>query len=280
MSMVRKAQIYGMTGTLVSCTLLFLFLYLVIIPVITNEDKSKEEGIMVSFGYSDEGSGVNGPGEPVASHEEVPQPVKQTYTPPTPEPVKTTVKSKPVQNDYVTQKENNAVAVAAAEQKRKEKQQRDAIEKQRLEDARVAAEQKRKEQQAADKANSTIGGLFGKGGGTGYGGGSGSGTTTGNTQQGNPAGRGSVGGNSWSLNGRTLDGRLIQPGYDKDVEGKVTVSIRVDESGNVLSATISSPTTISDSSIREAALQAARNTRFSSGKGVAAGTITYNFRLR
>ena len=118
-----------------------------------------------------------------------------------------------------------------------------------------------------------MGGLFGKGG-------TGSGTTTGNTTQGNPAGSGSSGGNSWSLSGRSLNGSLVQPKYDNDVEGKVTVNIRVDASGVVIGATIGSPTTISDQATRNAALAAANGTRFTGGSGAASGTITYNFRLK
>ena len=85
----------------------------------------------------------------------------------------------------------------------------------------------------------------------------GSGNTTGSNTQGNPAGSGSSGGNSWSLNGRSLNGRLVSPRYDNDVEGKVTVNIRVDESGNVISASVGSPTNISDQETRNAAVSAA-----------------------
>jgi len=117
-------------------------------------------------------------------------------------------------------------------------------------------------------------GLFGNGGSTG------SGTTSGNTTQGNPAGSGSSDDISLSLSGRYFIGEPFRPSYDNDVEGKVTVSIRVDASGRVTSASISSPTTISDQATRNAAIAAARSTRFTSGSGIATGTITYNFNLR
>jgi hypothetical protein len=38
-----------------------------------------------------------------------------------------------------------------------------------------------------------------------------------------------VNGNSWSLNGRNLVGNLITPRYEQNVEGEVTVNIRVNE---------------------------------------------------
>ena len=117
-------------------------------------------------------------------------------------------------------------------------------------------------------------GMFGNSGSTG------SGNTAGNTNLGNPLGSGSSGGNSWSLNGRSLTGRLVSPNYDNDVEGKVTVNIRVDANGNVTNASIGSPTTISDQTTRNAAISAAKSTRFTAGNGVATGSITYNFNLR
>ncbi|MBP1677667.1 MAG: TonB family protein [Bacteroidetes bacterium] len=241
-----------MAGSIIITGLLMLLLFLIVMP---GTKKPEDEGIMVSFGDADDGAGV--------VEEPVTKPVEETYTPPASTP-------KPVKQTLMTQDDNS---VALAEQKKKEKQERDAIEQMKKEQARIAAEKKRKEQEAVDKANA-MNGLFGNGGSQG------SGTTTGTSTQGNPAGKGTSGGNSWSLNGRSLNGRLVSPSYDNDVEGKVTVNIRVDASGNVLSASIGSPTTISDSQMRNAAIEAAKNTRFTSGNGVATGTITYNFKLR
>jgi len=48
----------------------------------------------------------------------------------------------------------------------------------------------------------------------------------------------------------------------------------------VVSATIGSPTTISDAATRNAATSAARNTRFTPGIGISTGSITYNFNLK
>ncbi len=240
-----------MVGSAILTGLLLLLLFLLVMPGIKMPE---DEGIMVSFGDAVEGTGMV---------ETPTAPPTEVATPPAATP-------KPNKQDYMTQDDNS---LAIAEQKKKEKQEREALEKQRLEEARVASEKKRKEQEAIDKANS-MNGLFGNGGSTG------SGTTSGNTTQGNPAGSGSSGGNSWSLSGRSLSGRLVSPSYDNDVEGKVTVSIRVDASGKVTSASISSPTTISDQAPRNAAIAAARSTRFTSGSGIATGTITYNFNLR
>lgn len=220
----------------------------------------EDEGIMVSFGDNIDGSGMT------ETPAEVP-------TPPVAPPVAVV---KPVKQDFVTQTDNSLV-IAEQKKKDKDRKEKEAIENQRIETAnRIAAataDRKRKEQVAIDKAN-TMNGMFGNNNSTG------SGTGSGDTRQGNPAGKGYSDGNSWSLNGRSLTGRLVSPSYDRDVEGKITVNIRVDENGNVVSATIGSPTTISDAETRNAASSAARNTRFTAGKGVSTGSITYNFNLK
>ena len=91
--------------------------------------------------------------------------------------------------------------------------------------------------------------------------------------------QGSSGGNSWSLNNRTLKSPLYKPYYNSDEEGRIVVSICVNENGDVIAASIASETTISDHGLRNAAINAAKKTKFSSGTNVIIGTITYNFKL-
>jgi len=256
---VSNSEKYGLIGSVISTALLILLLFLIVMPGLKTPE---EEGIMISFGNANDGAGVT---QTPAS---TPQPEPPAPKPATP----TTPKVTPPKENLMTQKDPSAVAIE--EQKKKERQEREALERQRKEEEKRIAEQKRKEQEAIDKANNQMSGLFGNGGNTG------SGNTSGNTAQGNPAGSGTSGGNSWSLSGRSLSGRLVAPSYDNDVEGVITVQIRVDASGNVISATIGTPTTISEASMRNAALAAARSTKFSAGNGTATGTITYNFRLR
>ncbi len=258
-----KSDLYGIIGSGIITGLLILLLFLIVLP---GAKKIDDEGIMVSFGNFSEGAGMN--------EQQQAAPIPKPTPKPTPTPTRTpTQTAKPVIKDLMTQDDNS---VAIAEQKKKDKQERlerDAVEKKRSDDLRVANEKKRKEQEAIEKANS-MDGMFGNSNS------SGSGKTTGNTNLGNPLGSGSSGGNSWSLNGRSLNGRLVSPSYDKDVEGKVTVNIRVDANGNVINASVGSPTTISDPTTRNAAVSAAKNTRFTAGNGVATGSITYNFNLR
>lgn len=213
----------------------------------------EDKGLMINFGNNPDGAGKS----LIPANE--PQQAKQTASSP-----------KPTKQVLITQKDNS---LAINEQKEKIQNSKVALELQQKENNKRTAEKNRKEQLAIENA-SAVNGLFGNSTSTG------SGTGSGNNLQGNPAGKGSSGGNSWSLNGRFLSGQLVSPSYDKDVEGKVTVNIRVDESGRVSSASVGSPTTISDAQTRNAALTAAKNTHFSGGKGVSSGTITYNFKLK
>lgn len=166
-----------------------------------------------------------------------------------------------------------------------------AAEQQRLAQEARAAEQKAK----SDRAKSLGVNAFGNSGGSGSGGfglgsgngpgsgagkGNGIGDGIGDGTRGNPFGKGTSNGNTWSLEGRTLSGNISKPAYRENVEGKITVRIRVDDNGNVISATIGSPTTIADESLRNSTLESARRTKFSSGKGVAIGQIVYHFKLR
>jgi len=247
---VKNSTTYGIIGSTVSCVILFLLLWFIVMRV--SKTPAEEEGLMVSFGETTEGSGMT----------ETPTPT-ETSQPSAP--------SRPAKQELMTQTDNS-LAIAVQKEKVKERREQENLVRQQRDAARRAGEQKRREQGAIDKANS-MNGLFGNNNS------SGSGTGTGDTKQGNPAGHGSSGGNSWSLNGRSLTGRLVKPSYNQDVEGKVTVNIRVDASGRVSSASIGSPTTISDSVTRNAAISAAKSTRFSSGKGVSSGTISYNFNL-
>jgi TonB family protein len=249
---VKKSEVYGLTGSIIITGILILLLFLIVMPGLKQPE---DEGIMVSFGEVDMGAGN--------TQTPTTEPVIKETTPPPAAP-------KPVKQEVLTQDDNS---LAIAEQKKKDKREKEAAERLRIEEQRIANEKKKAQQDAINKANE-MNGLFGNNNSKG------SGTTSGDGRQGNPAGSGNSGGNSWSLNGRSLTGSLVQPSYDNDVEGRITVNIRVDENGSVLSASIGSPTNISDAATRNAAMSAAKRTRFSSGDGVSTGSITYNFKLR
>ncbi len=225
------------------------------------KEKPDDEGIMVSFGDFFDGSGF---GDAMAGEEDVI---------PT-EPAQQEQKSSP--QEYMTQDTKKSLPLpnqtqATIDQKRAqeiEQQKREAKAKQ---DALLAEERRKKEIEASSQ--NLVGGAFGKSG-------TGSGNTSGDSRQGNPAGKGNSGGHGWSLSGRDLRGSIATPNYPSNVEGVITVRIRVDQSGRVVESSIGSPSNISDAQTRNAALDAAKRTTFTAGDGVVSGTITYNFKLK
>ena len=262
---VKKSDIYGIVGSALFCGVVVLLLLLIAMP---GRPTPEDEGIVVSFGNSFEGGG-----QQVADAVPVPQPQPEAPPPAAPQP-------EPQQEEEVLTQETPSVALPEQADKEAEEAARLA-EEQRLreeEEARLAEERRiaeQKRQQEAIERAQAMGSVFGQTVTP-----EGSGTGEGDARQGNPVGQGSSEGHSWSLDGRALVGKLIDPLYEVNVEGRVTVSIRVDESGNVVGVSIGRPTDISDAAIQRAALDAARKAKFSAGDNVAVGTITYHFKLK
>lgn len=273
-NLVKKSNIYGILGSTLSCVTLFLILWFVVLPVVIMEPAKEDEGLMVSFGNSDDGGGMGSSNKPLATPttEQLPtlnQPQKQT----------------PVKEQLITQNDNSN-EIAEQKLKIQEKKEKQLINQQKIETDKRIAQQRKNEQDAISKANGAVNGLFsngyansgtGNGKGSGNGTGNGSGNGDGDGIQGNPAGHGNLGGNSWSLSGRSLIGNLVKPRYESATTGKITVEIIVDMNGNVSAASISTPTTISDADIRNDALIAARKALFSKGKEKGIGKITFNY---
>ncbi len=107
------------------------------------------------------------------------------------------------------------------------------------------------------------------------------GTTEGNSTQGKPSG--SAGYGTWDLGGRDMVGELPRPAYNGiQEEGRVVVTITVDPEGNVIDTRINNRTNTTNLQLRNAAVEAARRTKFNatSGSNNQSGTITYYFRLK
>ena len=270
---IQKSEIQSAIATAIICIIILLIL---IFCGMTAHKNEMDEGVMVSLGYVEDGFGESIPNS-TPTPEATPVPI------PTPQPAAPEMSS-PSKEDLMTQ-EDPSVALEA-EKKRKEAEEaarrraeeeriaREKAEQERIarekaaEEARIKAEQEAKKNQASSLAGSAFQNK-----------GKGQGQTKGEAQQGNPVGQGSQGGHSWSLNGRNLLGTLAQPSYQGNEEGRIVVEIRVDASGNVVSAAITKGTTITNETLRNAAVVAAKKNKFSTGGGVAIGTITYNFRL-
>lgn len=238
---IRKSQYESAIVTAIISIIILLILFFTGMAAERNE---MDEGVMVSFGNFEDGYGEQTP-EP----EQAAQPTQATTVPTAPQPTPTTSEK------LVTQQDPSV----AIEQERRRRQEE--------------AEQRRQEEEAKKAQAARIAGSAFKSVGAGQGSGSGDG------QKGNPVGRGSEGGNSWSLNGRSLKGRLAQPSYKGNDQGRIVVNIRVDQQGRVVDASIGTGTTITSEQMRQAALQAAKKNVFSTGNSPAVGTITYNFTL-
>lgn len=293
---MQKSKLYGLIGSTLSSTILLLALWFV---VLSAPSSTENEGFLVSLGDSSDGGGSGY--VPVSSRGNTNNVstgahVKTTKTTQTTQRTQTTQTSSPSKQTVFTQTDNSVALNEQKEKARVSKIQTE-INNQRIETDKRKADQNRREQAAINKANA-VNGLFGnngsKGGGKGSGNGSGSGrgsgsgtgsgkgtgSGSGNGIQGNPAGRGSSGvGSTFRLGNRNYYGNPAKPNYPKDIEGKITVNIRVNENGSVTSTSIGSPTTISDSEMRRDAISAANKTRFTPGKNVETGSITYNYRL-
>jgi len=233
---MKKSELYGYIGTVISGIIILLLLFFVLLPGLKNME---DDGVMISFGDVFDGAG-------------------STEIPADMNPLTSSSKSE-VKEEMITQTEKSVVI--------------NDIKKPKETTQSTADDRFVKEQQASQQADDLIGSSFGSGASTG------SGNTAGNQTAGNPVGSGTSGGNSWSLNGRNLLGKMPTPVYNQNEEGYVTIEIRVDASGAVISASVSK-STVSDSSLRNAAVSAAKRTRFSSGSTTVAGSITYNFKLR
>ena len=284
---MKKSELYGLIGSTLSTTLILLALWFV---VLTAPSSTENVGLLIGFGDNMDAGGsgfvpVRGSSNRVSTGAPAVRTIKPSGV------------LAPSRQTIFTQNENSVTMEQQKEKERVRKVQNE-INDQRIEADKRKADQNRKEQAAINKANA-VNGLFGNngssGGGKGSGNGSGTGSSgsgsgtgtgkgtgsgSGNGIQGNPAGTGSPGvGTTFRLGNRNYMGRPAKPNYPKDVEGKITVTIRVNENGSVTSTSIGSPTTISDSEMRRDAMSAASKTRFTQGKNVETGSITYNYKL-
>lgn len=92
-----------------------------------------------------------------------------------------------------------------------------------------------------------------------------------------------LGGQSFSLTGRSIVGQMPLPEYSKDLQGRVVVEISVNRDGRVTSAKAGvKGSTVADAVLWDAAKEAALKTKFTSSPTelVQYGTITYVFRLQ
>lgn len=267
--MTKKQQrhIIASIGTLLFFVLLFLLLWFVYMTAVKPVE---EEGIEIAFGEVE-----NAGGYMAEQSEAIPLPTENVAPPQA---------AAPSENDLMTQEDEEALALQKQreeEEKARKQAEQERLRREREEQARLDAEKRAKEEAlAAEKAKqaeaiakaNAMGSLFGNTGNQ-----QGAGDGKGNGQKGNPVGKGSVGGNDWSLAGRNLKA-LPKPSNEFKQEGKVVVEIRVNAGGNVISAKQIGGT-ISDKQTIQLALDAAKKAKFTEGEHDQIGTITYTFKF-
>ena len=201
-----------------------------------------------------------------------------TPTPPTPpapqpkaqRPTRTHEASQPLQ----TQQHEQSLQVEAARRAEAERQAKAKAEAAQRAAEALAASRRAQSQQIGNSVAGAFGKQAGQAGSQGT-------AASGSGNQGDPNGSPS----SYALSGRKIisnGGALVAPHVQRAVEGNVRVRIVVDGNGSVIRATIAPGTNIADPSVRAAALEAARKTRFNAvpGSDEQEGSITYHFKIR
>ena len=265
---------------------------IVVLAILTltaaQRDPQDEDGIPVLFGDVPEAPD-KGPAPPVTpvdedGEEEQPASAPAEPAPSTPDPLITqeeeaTIAAQKAKAEAERKKRAEAEARARAEAEAQarakaeaERKAREEAERKAREEAarRRAAEEKARQEAAAAAANSRVSGAFGGG----------QGSPTGNANDGAPTGTGGMGSAQAKVGSRRVI-YLPKPAYaDQTTQGTIVVSIIVNAAGHVTSASVQSDGTAS-TALRNAALNAARQTTFSSSDNNAErGTITYSFKLR
>ncbi len=247
-------RLYGIVGTLLFHGVILLLLILLSFKP-SPPPYPDPEGILINFGNETEGLG---------NEEPMPQ---ETSSP----------KEATAENEQLTQDFQDAPSL---EETKKEKKRKN--EKPQQTEEKTKPEKKEKTETINQNA------LFPSN----YNPKTGQGEKTGPGNKGNPngdvngtgdedLGRGTRG-ITYNLNGRKAV-KLAAPKYpSKNREGKVVLAIRVDNSGNVIAASVAKGTTTFDPDLIKAAKVAALKTKFNkvSDPLEQVGTITFVFKLR
>lgn len=278
MNRKKKGEYVGMLGALLVHVAIIALLILVSFTIPKNQD---EGGISVMMGDVDAAQGNYDPSTmvdvDVLPPEEVPEVEPQ----------------KVVEQEMITQTDEETVVIKPKNEPEKEKPKE--IKKPEKTAAEIAAETKRLAEEkaererraAAEAAAKRVSGAFGKGAQMeGDKGASSSGTGVEGSKEGissTGAKTGAGGYGTFDLSGRSIgEGGLPRPVYNVQEEGRVVVSITVNPSGQVIATSINRQTNTVSGALRKAAEDAARKARFNAVDGVnnQTGTITYYFNLR
>ena len=268
----------------VACHVLFLLLLWVLkLSSDRPAPKPTEVLIAVNVGNVASAAGAIEPGgtpdvtEPapkVAAPPKVAPPTPPTPPAPQPKAQRPTPRTREVDQPLQTQQHEQSLQVEATRRAEAERQAKAKAEAAQRAAEALAASRRAQSQQIGNSVAGAFGKQAGQAGSQGT-------AASGSGNQGDPNGSPS----SYALSGRKIisnGGALVAPRVQRAVEGNVRVRIVVDGNGAVIRATIAPGTNIADPSVRAAALEAARKTRFNAvpGSDEQEGSITYHFKIR
>ena len=217
---------------------------------------------------------VTEPAPKVAAPPKVAPPTPPTPPAPQPKAQRPTPRTREVDQPLQTQQHEQSLQVEATRRAEAERQAKAKAEAAQRAAEALAASRRAQSQQIGNSVAGAFGKQAGQAGSQGT-------AASGTGNQGDPNGSPS----SYALSGRKIisnGGALVAPRVQRAVEGNVRVRIVVDGNGTVIRATIAPGTNIADPSVRAAALEAARKTRFNAvpGSDEQEGSITYHFKIR
>ena len=268
----------------VACHVLFLLLLWVLkLSSDRPAPKPTEVLIAVNVGNVASAAGAIEPGgtpdvtEPapkVAAPPKVAPPTPPTPPASQPKAQRPTPRTREVDQPLQTQQYEQSLQVEATRRAEAERQAKAKAEAAQRAAEALAASRRAQSQQIGNSVAGAFGKQAGQAGSQGT-------AASGTGNQGDPNGSPS----SYALSGRKIisnGGALVAPHVQRAVEGNVRVRIVVDGNGAVIRATIAPGTNIADPSVRAAALEAARKTRFNAvpGSDEQEGSITYHFKIR
>ena len=268
----------------VACHVLFLLLLWVLkLSSDRPAPKPTEVLIAVNVGNVASAAGAIEPGgtpdvtesaPKVAAPPKVAPPTPPTPPAPQPKAQRPTPRTREVDQPLQTQQHEQSLQVEATRRAEAERQAKAKAEAAQRAAEALAASRRAQSQQIGNSVAGAFGKQAGQAGSQGT-------AASGSGNQGDPNGSPS----SYALSGRKIisnGGALVAPRVQRAVEGNVRVRIVVDGNGSVIRATIAPGTNIADPSVRAAALEAARKTRFNAvpGSDEQEGSITYHFKIR
>jgi TonB family protein len=265
---ISKQKISGYIGSSIFCGLLYVFLRF---TFLLTKIEPKEQGVLVNFGTVNWASGTFEPRTKGSTQADLAEKTENT------DQSEIVANQPEIVPSAIIQDRESTAAVDVAKQQRTDLR----------EQVRLEQEQERKKKEAElQRIEAQMQGAFGVGEtsngseGTASTGTGNQGSLQGNAPVGSYVGVGDYGG--YDLAGRKLGpGGLPRPAYSVQEEGTIVLNITVDPQGKVIAAEIGKGTNITNSAMRNSAMEAAKKAKFNTitGNNNQSGTITFRYKL-